>query len=347
MAEIATKPAPNQAKDLRITRTVSEFKLDNPNDWLALHQQEKTQAGQEQKPPVSLADLQKQQDAAAAEAAKKQDAQANIAPKKEYKASEAGAAVKEASNQAAATYNAIDRLGKADRDDRDPLKFAKQAIAGLADALGQGKFVENILGQNFKPDSVLAGVLGQVKDAGTALAMYRAALPGKRAFNADHVKAILGETSLMLEKAGDLIKTRPADEVSPASNKVGELAQRFLNVTNKLAVALRDQKPFSNTDFAEMLRITAELRENGMTLKKEDSQLGSKAMNEMKGLVNGKGEPNKEIQAILKSPGTSPELRDKINALVDQVKSFNPEKNGEERTTALLKLYAEYLANKP
>ena len=312
--------------------------LGKPNTWLAALIQEKKEQVAAEQPQKSLADLAKEK----AEAEKRQAAAPQVQPQKEYKASEARTAVAAASQQAADTLNAIEKIGQAERDSRD---IIKRVTGALSDIFKAGKVAEGIMGGNFKPDSMLAKVLGEVNDPKTLIEMYRAALPGGRKFNADHVKIVLAETNRMLQSASDLIKNLPADQASPATNTVGALAQRFLNVTDKLAQALRDKKPFENKDFAEMLRITAELRENGMAPK--DSLINPDKLKEMKGLVNGKGEPSKEIKDLLASGTISIETRDKINALVDQVKSLDPKTKGEERNTALLKLYAEVLANTP
>ena len=346
MPDVAIKPAQDQTTAPQIKREgESAITLGHPGNWLAAMNQEKKEqnGGQQQAaPPKTLAELAKEKEQKDAEAAKQAAAPQQVAPMKDYKASEARAAVSGASQQAVDTLNAIEKIGSAERDDRD---IFKKAVSGLIKMVGGQKLVENILGGNFKADSMLAKVIGEVDDPKTLIEMYRAALPGGRKFNAENVKTVIAETNLMLQRSADLLKTLPADEVSPATNTVGALAQRFSNVTDKLAAALKEKKPFENKDFAEMLRIMAELRENGMA--PSESMLNSKSMKDMNGLVNGKGEPSKQVSELLASGRLSVESRDKIKDLVAQIKSLDPKKNAPERTTALLKLYAEVLANTP
>jgi len=343
MAEIATK-SPQITPDKAHAKVAQRgATLGDNSIWLALANQEKKEppTGQQQTPPPqkTLAELAKEREA---QAAKAQTETPQTKPAAEYKAGEARTVVANASKQAVDTLNAMEELGKADRNDRDRFKKAVGIFAGM---VGGTRLVEKILGEGFKPDSILASVIGKVDDPKELLNMYRAALPGGRKFNADHVRTVLAETNLMLQSASDLIKGLPADQASPATNTVGALAQRFLNVTDKLAGALRDKKPFANKDFAEMLSITAELRENGMAPK--ESQINSKTMKDMNGLVNAKGEPSKELKELLGSGKLTIEARDKITSLIDQVKALDPKKDEANRTTALLKLYAEVLKNTP
>lgn len=331
MPEITIKPSQGQVNERQLKGGANTITLGMQSPWLDALQQEKKdqQAGQ------SLAELAKQREA---EAAKKQEAaQTGTSLQAQYTAGQATSLIKSASSQAANTYSAIEQIGKAERDSRDPLKQLGNALGGLMN-------IRNIMNGDFKPDSVLGSVLGGMNDPKQLIEAYKAAFPGKRAFNADHVKAVLAETNLMLQSAGDLVKGIDANTTTAATSKAGELAQRFLNVTDKLALALKNKQPFPNKDYAEMLRITAELRECG--LAPADSLMNSKSMDVLNRLVNAKGEPNSEIKAMMTSGKISVETRDQMQASLDKIKTLDPKKDQTARTTELIKLYAAVLANK-